>query len=602
MRQYFIQLFSLFDRAGKIRIGGLFVLIVFATLLEMCGLGLIFPLMEGLKNPDSIINLPILKYFYQTFYPGDSNGFLLAVSVAVGLVFVFKNLVLMALVYLQNRFTQNRIAQMCQKLLEGYLELPYAFHLQRNLAELLRNIQDSVMTVFKSGLLSILFVVLDGLIAIGLLGVLMVVDPVSTLIVSAVLGSGLFLFYWGLRNYQSRWGEIDHILLADIYKWINQTIGAVKEVKVLGREKFFADQFSFAVFERAKSLIATGTAKQSPRLIFEILVVAAMFLVFWSTLAQGKTVDSALTVLAMFAVASFRLLPSINRIAASAMSIRSTGAVLNDLYKDYQLILKTRQELPVGSLEPVTFEKDIHIEGVSFSYPEAHKQVLSGVDFRIFNGEMIGIVGPSGAGKTTLVDVFLGLHSLKTGRLLVDGRDVRENIRGWQKKIGYVPQKIYLMDDTLRRNIAFGIREEEIDEERVGDAIRFASLDAFVAGLPEGVNTVVGDRGARLSGGQSQRIGIARALYHDPQILVFDEATSSLDSETEHEISESIRKISRSKTTIIIAHRLSTVRQCDRLVYMKDGTVVDIDGFDGLIARNPDFRRQVELGTFAGKV
>ena len=570
-------------------------------MLEMCGIGLIYPFLEILRNPDSIANFPVLKNILSPFLFDDPNKFFWVLGVALVIAYIIKNLCLLLLIYLQNRFAKNRIALISHKMLEGYLALPYTFHLQKNTADLLRNIENSVIIVFNKGAISLLYIFMESMVATGLIILLLFIDPISTIAVTLILSVGLGSFYGVMKIRLSLWGKKEHDLIAEIYKWVHQSIGAIKEMKVLGRELFFSYKFSEAVIARAQPQIAYGTVKQSPRVFFEIFLIIGMLVVFWITYMQNNSLDSVLTILTMFAVVSIRLLPSINRIASSLIDLKSSGPALDVLYKDYEMILNNQKNKDQDfSNETVfSFKKNINFKNVSFSYPGSTDLAVQNIDLQIKCGETIGIVGPTGSGKTTLIDILLGLLPPSKGILLVDGSDIYKNLRGWQKQIGYVPQKIYLTDDTLRRNIAFGFKEEEIDNEKIKKAIQYAHLTNFISNLPKGLDTRVGEQGVRLSGGESQRVGIARALYQNPEILVMDEATSSLDNETEHEIAKSINEIAQSKTLVIVAHRLSTIKECDFLIFIKNGVIIDKGPFHEIQTRSPEFQRQVRLGTFA---
>jgi len=599
---YLNKLFSFFDRSGKIRICGLFVLISIVTLLELCGFGLIYPFLEVMRDPDSIENFPILQQFLSSFIKEGPNQFFWSLGIILALAYIIKNLVLLSLIYLQNRFAKNRIALLSHKMLEGYLALPYIFHLQRNTAHLLRNIENSVLLVFNKGLISLLYIVMESMVTIGLLIIMLFIDPLNTLAVSLVLGAGLIFFY-GITKIRVRlWGEKEHDLIAEIYKWVQESIGSIKEIKALKRELFFSDRFAQFVKARAKPQIAYGTMKQSPRVFLESLLVLSMLLVFWITYIQSRSPGSAISVLTMFAVVSFRLLPSINRIGAAIIDLKSSAPALETLHKDYAIVLQNLKlsHKITSPAQDFSFEKKIRFENISFSYPESEKLALKNISFEINKGAVIGIVGQTGAGKTTLIDILLGLLPPSEGRLLVDGHDIYNSPSGWHDKIGYVPQRIYLTDNTLLRNIAFGINDKEVNHDQVMRSIKTAHLEQFISNLPEGLETTVGERGVRLSGGQCQRLGIARALYNDPEILIMDEATSALDNETELEIAKSINQIAQSKTLVIVAHRLSTIRKCDFLIFLKEGTIADRGRFNEIQNRNPDFDRQVQLGTYNG--
>ena len=600
MRAYVTKLLALFDRPGKIRLGGLFILICIVTLFEMFGLGLVFPLIEGLKNQETLTQLPVLSFFYKNYFLKKPEYFLPVLGIVIAMAYIVKNLTMFMLIYLQNRFIHNRIALMSHTMFVGYLKLPYTLHIQKKTSELLRNLESSVYLVLNKGLLSILSLLMDGMVMIGLLTVLFFIDFWSTLLVTLILIIGFSVFYLVIQQRMQSWGQIEHSMIAQVYKWVNQSMGAFKEIRIFGKEDYFGDRFRQTTFARSSCLIKLSTVEQSPRVLFEIFAVPGMFAIASSIVLQGKPLDSALTILAMFAVASFRLLPSANRIAACFALARKVSVHLDTLHSDYEVFaLSSNEKKNYANSEKITpLRKSIDFENVSFKYPDTEEPSILNINLEIKKGETLGIVGPTGAGKTTLVGVLLGLLVSPEGRVLIDGRNIHENLTSWQSQLGYVPQKIYLLDDTLRRNIAFGQYNTEIDEEKIQTILKLTHLDTLVASLPRGLDTIIGECGVRLSGGQGQRIGIARALYHDPEVLILDEATSSLDNETEHKVALEIQEVSHSKTSIIIAHRLGTVLKCDRIAYMKGGTIIDIGGFEELASRNSEFQRQIELGSF----
>ena len=346
----------------------------------------------------------------------------------------------------------------------------------------------------------------------------------------------------------------------------------------------------------------TPVLQNAPRYIVEVTLVGAMLVVVYTLTRSGQSASDLLAILGVFALAAYRLMPSANRILSAVNNVNFVRAPVEDVHRDMQLFAETAAEGAPGEAgEAVTFADSITLENLSYIYPGAAEAALNDVNQSIQRGESVGIVGRSGAGKTTLIDVILGVLAPSAGRLLVDGRDIRASLGSWQRRIGYVPQTIYLTDDTLRRNVAFGFEDEAIDDARIGAVLEAAYLHDFVSSLPGGLDTVVGEHGVRLSGGQRQRIGIARALYHDPDVLVMDEATSAVDSETERHIAAAIQALHGRKTILIIAHRLSTVRGCDRLLFLDGGRCPAAGSFDELMAGNASFRAMVDDGEWADR-
>jgi ABC-type multidrug transport system fused ATPase/permease subunit len=352
---------------------------------------------------------------------------------------------------------------------------------------------------------------------------------------------------------------------------IQQGLGGVKDVKLLGREAYLVSQFQVHAVGSAHAARSQTTLQALPRLWLELLAVGGLTALIAIMIGQGKATQDMLPVVALFAAAAFRFLPSVNRVLGAVQGIRYQRPVVDALHGEIQLM---SGDVDTAGALPVSFDETLALEGVSFRYPGAEAWALRDVSLTIERGTSVGFVGTSGAGKSTLVDVVLGLLNPDTGAVKIDGRDIRSNLRGWQDQIGYVPQSIFLTDDTLRRNVAFGIPDEQIDESAIEYAVASAQLDSFVKALPDGLDTVVGERGTRLSGGQLQRIGIARALYHNPGVLVMDEATSALDTETERGVMEAVRALRGEKTLLVVAHRTSTVEHCDYVFRLEQGALV----------------------------
>jgi ABC-type multidrug transport system fused ATPase/permease subunit len=353
---------------------------------------------------------------------------------------------------------------------------------------------------------------------------------------------------------------------------LRQGLGGAKDVKLLGRERNFLDVYRLHNAQSAQVSQYQAMSQMLPRLWLELLAVAGLATLVIAMLAQGRNMATLMPTLGLFAAAAFRLMPSVNRVLNAAQVLRFCGPVVNVLHEEVKLAAPEPVSSPRAAAS-AGFQADIRLVDVAYAYPNAAAQALEGLTLRIRKGESVGFVGPSGSGKSTLVDVVLGLLTPQKGQVLVDSEDIQGKLRTWQDQIGYVPQSIYLTDDTLRRNVAFGLPEDAIDEAAVERAIRAAQLEEFAASLPKGLDTLVGERGVRLSGGQRQRIGIARALYHDPAVLVLDEATSALDTATESGVMQAVIALQGSKTVLIVAHRLSTVAHCDRLYRLEQGRV-----------------------------
>jgi len=396
------------------------------------------------------------------------------------------------------------------------------------------------------------------------------------------------------RNRLSQYGKQQQDARRRMVQDVNQGIGGFRDARILGREEYFVNALKSSASTFARAGHFQHVASDLPRRVMEIVAVVGMLLIALILLERSADIQSVVPRLALFAVAAVRLMPSVNRVSEAISNIRFAHHSVDVVYTD--LINLERQVVPAaGTGVTLPLRRSIEIKGVHYRYAGTQKDALKDVSLTIHKGSVVGLVGPSGAGKTTLANLILGLLEPTAGTISVDGVDVGTNMRSWQRNIAYVPQTIYLADDTVRRNIAFGLYDSEIDNKKLEIAIRAAHLQSVIESLPKGLETVVGERGVRLSGGQRQRIGIARAIYHDPELLVMDEATSSLDNETEQYVIEAIEFMKRTRTVIMIAHRLSTVRQCDELVFIKDGSVQARGTYQTLAAENIDFQAMVAL-------
>jgi ABC-type bacteriocin/lantibiotic exporter with double-glycine peptidase domain len=512
----------------------------------------------------------------------------------VGSIFVtfivLKNIAIIAVMYIINHVTSIKMAEFTNRLFQIYLARPVTFHHERNSAILLRNIIQSASNAFD-GLRIALSIILDGFLTIAACILLLLVAPVVTLSFFASLAVIGVILYLLISPPMQAWGDSMHSVEARLIQWVKQSFDAIKEVKITRSADFHGKIFFKDALFRAQLLSRTLTAQHIPRVIVETAVIVIFLIMLWVLLSLNRPIADVISLAGLFGMAALRLMPSMNRVIRGFTDLRHRTAVIEDLYRDINEGMDDyNRENKTQKIAPIAFEKDIQIEGLNYRYPTSIETVLRDINLTISKGESIGLVGASGAGKSTLVDVIMGLVTPDKGHLLIDGSDAFNNIASWQCHIGYVPQHIFLNDDSIKRNVAFGTAESDIDDMRIAAALNMAQLDDVIADLPEGIETKLGEHGVRLSGGQRQRVGIARALYRNPHVLVLDEATSSLDTATEHEVSRAIEGLAGTKTLIIIAHRLSTVRSCDRIVFMRDGHIIDIGRYDELMERNSDFK------------
>jgi ABC-type multidrug transport system fused ATPase/permease subunit len=466
-------------------------------------------------------------------------------------------------------------------MLEVYVRQPYAFHLRQNSSKLIRNTQDAQLIV-AGGIEPMLTILTEGLIAAALFLVLVVIEPVGTICVIGLLLCATFLFQRFFDRKLQRWGTERQVQKGSIIQTIQQGLGAVKDIQVLGREDWFVNEHRERQSLDAGLLRRINTVQAIPRLWLEVMAMAGLAGLVAIMLASGKDIDKIIPTVGLFAATSFKVLPSINKLVNSRQTLKVSRSTIETIHDDLDLVINTNP-----TSQNLNFQfKGIEVKKLTFKYEQSGQLVLSDINLKILSGEAVGFVGQSGSGKSTLIDIMLGLLDPLSGSVFVNENSIREMKNDWQKTIGYIPQTIFLMDDSLRRNIAIGIADAEIDEVAIVEALKSAQLEEFVASLPEGLDTVVGERGVRLSGGQRQRIGIARALYHRPSVLVLDEATSSLDTETEHGVMQAVQALQGDKTVIIVAHRLSTVEYCDRLYRLDAGRIVDEGTFDEVMNRS----------------
>ncbi len=557
-------------RSAVVLLGLMFI----GMVLETLGIGLVIPAMALMTQGDLATKYPALAPWLNSLGNPSHERLVIAGMLTLVGVYAVKDLFLGFLAWLQARFVHDFNANLSQRLFAGYLRQPYTFHLQRNSAQLIRN------TIGQAGDLANaiyqgLILITEILVLLSLATLLIAVEPLGALLVMSTFGLAGWGFNRVTRSRILRWGKARQHHEGMRIQHLQQGLGGAKDVKLLGRESDFLAQYWMHNAGSARVGQRQVTLQALPRLWLELLAVSGLAALVLVMLVQGKPLEALLPTLGLFAAAAFRLMPSVNRVLAALQTVRYALPVIDILRSELRLLDATK--IPQYG-QPLSFNGALTLDQVSFQYPNSQTQALRSVSMSIPRGASVGFIGGSGAGKSTLVDIILGLLTPVSGTVRVDGVDIQTNMRGWQDQIGYVPQSIFLTDDTLRRNVAFGLPADQIDEVAVWRAIHAAQLEQFVNDLPQGLDTVVGERGIRLSGGQRQRIGIARALYHDPPVLVMDEATSSLDIATERGFMEAVCSLQGKKTLLIVAHRLSTVEHCDRLFRLDQGRVLEERG------------------------
>ena len=567
----------------KLRIAELAVLMVIGGLLETLSVSLVLPFMNAVLEPEAAMEKWYSKLICDLFRLQSPRTFLIVVAILLAGVYIFKNLYLLLEYNVQYRFVYGNMLAMKGRVLDSYLHRPYEDFLHIRSAEAVRIISTDVDHTFNL-LLNLLGVftelVVSGMLAVTVFMVarfitfcMIIMMTVLILIVSRVI-----------RPTLHKAGETQWQAGTGMNKWMLQSVQGIKEVKITGKEAYFQENFEIFGREFVNAARKSAVLGITPRFFIEAFSMSTMFLVVALLIYRGGSLEALVPMLTAVGVAAIRLLPSVNRIMGGIATAASHEPMLDQLIESLNAMdgadgvsldgtLRTDEDAEKKA-DIAPLRRELDFREISYHYPDGEENVLTDASMTIRRGESIGIVGGSGAGKTTAVDILLGLLKPQKGQMLIDGTDIFSDMRGWHEQIGYIPQMIFMLDDTIRNNVCFGERKEDISDERLWQALEEASLADFVRGLPNGLDTEIGERGVRLSGGQRQRIGIARALYRDPAVLVFDEATSALDHETEAEIMESINHLQGHKTMIIIAHRLTTIENCDHVYRVEGGKIL----------------------------
>ncbi|WP_377887627.1 ABC transporter ATP-binding protein [Alkalihalobacillus sp. R86527] len=572
---------TLFDVKDKRKLVVLLLMMIIAALFETLGIGLIIPFVGIITNPEVIQDITFLSNIYSFLGFESTNSFVIFSVITFLFIYIFKNMYLLIFEYAQYKLIFNQEIKLSERLFKTYLIKPYTFHLQRNSADLLRNITIEVPKIFRKVIISSFQLATEILVASFILTLLFFVSPIATLTASIILCGSIFTFFKFYRTKISKLGEEEQDLNGSMIKWVKQGLGAGKEVRVTGKEGYFVNEYAnlgktIAVNNRSIKML-----EYAPRPFIETLLISIVLVTMLIIFYQNLETTQVVSTMALFCMAAFRLLPSINRILFVITTIRYNYPALSIVYEDIEknevlFPQNTHVKDKMESFEK-TYKGAISLTNVSFRYPNDHALIIKDVSLTIPIGSAAAFIGKSGAGKTTIVDLILGLLTPEKGKITIDGKDIDEQRSILVQKIGYIPQTIFLSDDTIRNNVAFGLVKADINDEEVWRALEQAQLKEYVRSLPAGLDTMVGERGLRLSGGQRQRIGIARALYTNPEIIFMDEATSAVDSETENEIMRAIDLLKGQKTLIIIAHRLSTIKNCDFIFEMENGEVTSVE-------------------------
>ena len=558
----------------KISLIGLAVLLFVGGLFDLMGVSLILPIVNIVMDPELINTNTWAIRIKGLLNINSDRTFIIFLIMTMIVVYILKNVYTITMYNVMYRMIWKYKEKLSIRLLECYMYQDYTFHLNRNVSCIQRSILTDVGQFF--GFITDALNIFNQFIVCILLAVyLMVVDWLTTIGVLFLLGGAIILLYKKQGSIQEKRGRINREANAEMNKWILQSFNGIKEIKVLGREEFFLERCEYEYNKGMEANLKSNLASIMPKPMMEMLCVSGLLLIILFRLLMGGEISGFVSLLAVFAVAAFRMLPCFNSMSAYMATMMfekdSVEAVYNDI-KEMETFEKDKEQILVPK-EKLKFEYEININHITYTYPNTQRKILKDVNLTIKKNQSVGFIGASGAGKSTLIDIILGVLPLKEGSIEVDGINICENMRGWHDMIGYIPQSIYLMDDTIRNNVAFGIDENDILDSQIWKALEEAQIAQFIRELPGGLDAEIGDRGVKISGGQRQRIGIARALYHNPEVLVFDEATSALDNETEAALMEAIEGLKGKRTMLIIAHRLQTIQNCDVVYEVKDGRV-----------------------------
>ncbi len=568
------KLMAIMNGKQKRMMGLLLVMMVFGAFLETASISLIIPVMTLVLSPDAVEKNELMAGVYHGLGMSSPTQFTVFVMGAMVVAFICKNLFLFLLQKTMYRFVYKNQFETQEKMLRSFVKRDYEFYLNIETSTIQRIIAADVVNAYLL-ILSLLQILSECTVFFMLAIALLVVDLKMTLVIAGLLVVTLVVIKEVIKPIMHSTGKENQDYSSLIYQWLSQTVSGIKEIKILGKEGYFIREYSERGAHYVAAMERLNLFSNAPKLLIETVCIAVMMGYMIVVVRSGRNLTEMMPALSAFAMAAVRLMPSASRINNQLTQLAYYEPFFMNVSDN--LLEETSEKNTDMSYaresEKLPVEKEIVLENITYAYPNTEKLIFDRAGMKIPVGSSVGIVGGSGSGKTTIVDILLGLLKVREGKISADGADIMEHYRGWLKNVGYIPQMIFLLDDDIRKNVAFGIPEEEIDEKKLWYALREAQLDEFVKSLPEGVHTGIGERGIRISGGQRQRIGIARALYHDPEVLILDEATSALDNDTEAAIMDSINRFQGRKTLVIIAHRLQTIEKCDMVYRVENGKI-----------------------------
>ena len=570
----------LLNHRQKLKMVQILIMMVIGAALETCSIALVIPAIQVIIDPSCVEGDGIVARAYRLTGLENPTSFMILILGMIILGFVLKNIFLYFQNVVQLRFVYTNQFEPTQRMMMNFMKRPYEYYLNADTSVIQRMITSDVNNMYGL-ILACLQLVSEVIIFVFLTVTLTSQAPQMILTIAALLVVVLLIIKWVLKPIMRRAGEENQDYYSGLYKWIEESVMGIKEIKIANKENYFITEYGKCGKGYVSAVQRYNIFNATPRLLIETVCMAGLILYLILMILSGADVTAMVPQIGAFSVAAMRLLPSANRINNYLTSISyfepffmGVSDNLQDEIHDENVIYDENAYRVKKDVEKLPVEKEIVLDDIVYKYPNSEALIFDHAHMEIPVGTSVGIVGTSGAGKTTIVDIMLGLLQISEGSILADGVEVRDHYESWLKNIGYIPQNIFMVDSTIRKNVAFGCADEEIDDAKVWEALKKASLDEFVRGLPQGLDTGIGERGIRISGGQRQRIGIARALYEDPEVLVLDEATSALDNDTEAAIMESINSLHGHKTLVIIAHRLQTIEKCDIVYRVENGQIV----------------------------
>jgi ABC-type multidrug transport system fused ATPase/permease subunit len=591
----FKLIFKIFTKHEKYDFIGIILVLFFAGCIELVGVGSLGPFIAIVSNPQIIHTNAILHGLFDYFQFKSDVNFITVSGITLIVIMALSNSCLSGMNYILYKFSATQRHLIATRLLEKYLRQSYIFYLNVNTAEISKKILGDVFIFTSAVLLPILQLISGLVISLSILVLLIFINPILAVIISIVLSVSYLLIFYFVRKILSKKGAEQFIINTLRYKYINETFGGIKDIKILGKEKIFLDSITEQSEKSTTNDATSDIINDLPKYLIETISISVIISLIIIMISNGSKIDEFLPVLTVYVFGAYKLLPLFQKIFKAITSIRYNYPIVENIYHDLR-------ELPSGialtssEIERMNFHRNIRLENIIFSYPGTNKEIIKNQSITIAVNTSVALVGSTGCGKTTFADIILGLLEPQSGKIFIDDVEIDDfNRKNWQQNLGYVPQTIYLTDDTIRNNIAFGVESSKIDDNAVIHAAKMANIHDFIMNeLKFGYDTIIGERGIRLSGGQRQRIGIARAVYHNPSVLILDEATSALDTLTENAIMDAIKNLSRKKTIIMIAHRITTVKNCDAIYLIDKGIIADQGSYEELYDRNKIFRKMAD--------